>query len=149
MDRNYKKVAEGVVEMTGVDIFLNTRQRNYVELRALVCYILREKLGMRWTNIAYYFESMGKTMNHATVIHLVKNYETYKMYNSSLQEIEDTFNFKSELNYDEIDKIHSNNFKKVKMFCYAWQRHRTPKRPLYKKKSLESINNQGFTKLSM
>ena len=28
------------------------------------------------------------------------------MYNSSLQEIEDTFNFKSELNYDEIDKIH-------------------------------------------
>ena len=106
MDRNYKKVAEGVVEMTGVDIFLNTRQRNYVELRALVCYILREKLGMRWTNIAYYFESMGKTMNHATVIHLVKNYETYKMYNKSLQEIEDTFNFKSELNYDEIDKIH-------------------------------------------
>ena len=106
MDRNYKKVAEGVVEMTGVDIFLNTRQRNYVELRALVCYILREKLGMRWTNIAYYFESMGKTMNHATVIHLVKNYETYKMYNSSLQEIEDSFNFKSDLNYDEIDKIH-------------------------------------------
>lgn len=106
MNRNYRKVAEGVAEMTGVDIFSNTRQRNYVELRALVCYILREKLGMRWTNIAYYFESMGKSMNHATVIHLVKMYPTYKIYNKHLEEIEQCFNFKSELKYDEIDKIH-------------------------------------------
>jgi hypothetical protein len=104
--RNHKKVAESIVEMTGVDIFLNTRQRNYVELRALVCYILREQLGMRWINIAAYFESMGKSMNHATAIHLVKMYPTYRRYNEQLKEFEGCFNFKSELKYDEIDKIH-------------------------------------------
>ena len=100
------EIANKIKELSGLDIFKNTRQRKYVEHRSLLATILRNKLLMRWTNIAYYFESMGKTMNHATVIHLVKNYETYKMYNKSLQEIEDTFNFKSELNYDEIDKIH-------------------------------------------
>ena len=84
----------------GIDIASPSRKIIYTNAR-LVFYFIARKYGGSYSKIG---EFLGK--NHATVIHLVKNYETYKMYNKSLQEIEDTFNFKSELNYDEIDKIH-------------------------------------------
>ena len=104
--KDIKKIGDSVKEMSGIDIFDNTRSRAHVELRALVCYILREKMGMRWTNIALYFKSEGKTMHHATAIHSVKMYPIYRKYNNDLQELERCFNFKSELQYDEIDKLH-------------------------------------------
>ena len=104
--KDIKKIGDSVKEMSGIDIFDNTRSRTHVELRALVCYILREKMGMRWTNISLYFKSEGKTMHHATAIHSVKMYPIYRKYNNDLQELERCFNFKSELQYDEIDKLH-------------------------------------------
>ena len=104
--KDIKKIGDSVKEMSGIDIFDNTRSRMHVELRALVCYILREKMGMRWTNISLYFKSEGKTMHHATAIHSVKMYPIYRKYNNDLQELERCFNFKSELQYDEIDKLH-------------------------------------------
>jgi|TARA_R110000851_G_scaffold260261_1_gene412824 hypothetical protein len=104
--KDIQKIGNSVKEMSGIDIFKNTRNRTHVELRALVCFILREKLGMRWTNISLYFESEGKTMHHATAIHSVKMYPIYRKYNNDLQELERCFNFKSELQYDEIDKLH-------------------------------------------
>jgi len=104
--KDIKKIGDSVKEMSGIDIFDNTRSRSHVELRALVCYILREKMGMRWTNISLYFKSEGKTMHHATAIHSVKMYPIYRKYNNDLQELERCFNFKSELQYDEIDKLH-------------------------------------------
>lgn len=104
--KDIKKIGDSVKEMSGIDIFDNTRSRAHVELRALVCYILREKMGMRWTNISLYFKSEGKTMHHATAIHSVKMYPIYRKYNNDLQELERCFNFKSELQYDEIDKLH-------------------------------------------
>jgi len=104
--KDIKKIGNSVKEMSGIDIFDNTRSRAHVELRALVCYILREKMGMRWTNISLYFKSEGKTMHHATAIHSVKMYPIYRKYNNDLQELERCFNFKSELQYDEIDKLH-------------------------------------------
>ena len=63
-----EEIGNKVLELSGVNIFKNTRKRNYVEHRALLCYLLREKLLM--------------------------------------DEIENIFVFKSQLNYDEIDKIH-------------------------------------------
>ena len=84
MNENYLKISERIVEMTGIDIFKNTRKAEYVELRALACYIFREKMNMRWTNIANFFTSMGKKTDHASVIHLVKMYPTYVKYNLSL-----------------------------------------------------------------
>jgi len=101
-----EEIGNKVLELSGVNIFKNTRKRNYVEHRALLCYLLREKLLMRWTYISKFFESQGKTMTHATAIYLVKNYHIFKKSNKSLDEIENIFVFKSQLNYDEIDKIH-------------------------------------------
>tara|TARA_R110000803_G_scaffold200219_3_gene264490 strand:+ start:7401 stop:7880 length:480 start_codon:yes stop_codon:yes gene_type:complete len=112
-----EEIGMKVIELSGINIYKNTRQRKYVEHRALLCYLLREKLLMRWTFISKFFESQGKTMTHATAIYLVKNYALFKRSNKGLDEIENIFVFKSHLNYDEIDKVHylenkSNNCEK-------------------------------------
>jgi hypothetical protein len=101
-----KEVGDHIKRITGIDIFKNTRKREYVEYRALVCFLLKQKLGMRWTYIANYFKTEGKDMHHATIIHLVKNYPMYKRYNENLEKIEKMFTFKSSLCYDAIDNMH-------------------------------------------
>ena len=56
--------------------------------------------------IANFFESKGKGMTHATAMHLVKQFNMYKKHNKQLEEFENMFIFKSNLNYDDIDKVH-------------------------------------------
>ena len=99
--QDIKKIGDSVKEVSGLDIFDNTRRRDYVEMRALVCYILRKKLRIGLTNIALYFQSEGKTMHHATVIHLIKMYPVYKRYNSQLEDIEYSFNFDKSFEFNE------------------------------------------------
>lgn len=101
-----KDLGSNIVKLSGVNLFDNTRKRKNVQYRALLCFLLREKLLMRWTNIANFFESQGKKMDHAGAIYLVKMYPIYKKENPLLDEIENMFIFKSHLNYDEIDKVH-------------------------------------------
>lgn len=96
-----KKIGDSVKEVSGLNIFDNTRRRDYVEMRALVCYVLRKKLRIGLTNIALYFQSEGKTMHHATVIHLVKMYPMYKRYNSRLASIEDSFEQLNNLEFNQ------------------------------------------------
>ena len=96
-----KKIGDSVKEVSGLNIFDNTRRRDYVEMRALVCYVLRKKLRIGLTNIALYFQSEGKTMHHATVIHLIKMYPVYKKYNSTLEDIEYSFNFDKSFEFNE------------------------------------------------
>lgn len=96
-----KKIGDSVKEVSGLNIFDNTRRRDYVEMRALVCYVLRKKLRIGLTNIALYFQSEGKTMHHATVIHLVKMYPMYKRYNSRLASIEESFEQLNNLEFNQ------------------------------------------------
>ena len=114
--KDAQEIGDKVGKIIGIDIYKNTRQQDYVQGRALVVFLLREKLLMRWTNIAKYFEDNGKHMNHANAIHLFKMYPIYKNYNKQLSVIEQLFIFKSQLNYDEIDKFHylENRYKDLK-----------------------------------
>ena len=100
------QIANKIKELSGINIFENTIKRPVVEIRSLLCYLLREKLGMRWTNIALFLKSQGKPVNHATVIHSKKLYNLYKQTNKRLGEIEKMFFFKSSLSVDEIDRVH-------------------------------------------
>ena len=90
---NPHKVGGEICKITGVDIFKNTRKREYVELRALVCYTLREDLNFGFQKIADYFKSRGKKMDHSSVIHMIKMYPIYKMHNKYLEKLEGSFNF--------------------------------------------------------
>lgn len=99
------EIGDKIKRLSRIDIYQNTRKRYFVEYRALLCYILRDKLQMRWTFIASFFISQGKQMDHATCMHLVKMYPIYKQDNKDLEAIEKTFVFKSKIPYDNIDKV--------------------------------------------
>ena len=99
-------VAKKLKQITKIDVFENTRKQEVIEIRMLLCYLLRQKLGMRWTNIAKFFVNNGKHMTHATAINAYKMYSVYKKHNKKLAEIERMFSWKSDLTYDEIDRIH-------------------------------------------
>ena len=100
------QIANKIIELSGVNVFENSRQRKYIEVRSLLTYMLRNKLNMRWTNIALFYTKNGKPTTHATTIHSCLDYEMHKTHNKKLQEIENMFMFKSDLEYDEIDRIH-------------------------------------------
>tara|TARA_R110000751_G_C13421368_1_gene440314 strand:+ start:45 stop:512 length:468 start_codon:yes stop_codon:yes gene_type:complete len=108
MKENLKPIqlANKIIKLSGINIFENTRKKNHIELRSLLIYLLREKLGMRWTNIANFFNNNNKHMNHATAIYACKNYNIYKKNNKKLNDIEKLFTFKSNLSIDEIDRVH-------------------------------------------
>ena len=108
MSENLKpiQIVNKISKLSNLNIFENTRRKNHVEVRSLVCYILREKLNMRWTNISKFFNDNSKTMTHASCIHSFNNYKMYCKSNKKLKEIEKLFTFKSKLTIDEIDRVH-------------------------------------------
>tara|TARA_R110000822_G_scaffold19641_1_gene63940 strand:+ start:54 stop:563 length:510 start_codon:yes stop_codon:yes gene_type:complete len=95
------EVGGKICDITGIDIFKNTRKKEYVELRALVCYTLREDLEFGYQRIADYFKSQGREMLHSNVIHLVKMYPIYKKYNKNLERLEGSFHFRSSIEKNE------------------------------------------------
>ena len=98
---NPHEIGSKICDITKIDIFNNTRKKEYVELRALVCYTLREDLKLGYQNIANYFNSQGKSMKHCNVIHLVKMYPIYRKYNKNLESLEGSFSFPSSIEKNE------------------------------------------------
>lgn len=143
MNKNCIEISQRIIEMTGVDIFENTRKREYVKLRALACYIFREKMNMRWRNISEFFISMGKSLDHASAIHLVKMYPVYTKYSPDLKEIESCFVFDDGENYDEIDRVNylKNKIQKLSgtIFKLKGQVKELKKRPVYNPDDIEML----------
>jgi len=77
-------IAQQVNKLSGLDVFENTRQREHVEARSLVCFVLRKYLGIGLSRIAKFFKENGKNMHHATALHLIRNYDIYKLYNKNI-----------------------------------------------------------------
>ena len=101
------EVADKLIQMSGLDFFKNTRVTEYVELRSLACYLFRVKMNITLIEIAKFFNSRGKSMDHATVIHSVKRYSIYRNTNSTLKMYQSCFKFKlnDAVDYDAIDRI--------------------------------------------
>tara|TARA_R110000764_G_C10937372_1_gene375728 strand:+ start:279 stop:746 length:468 start_codon:yes stop_codon:yes gene_type:complete len=108
MKENLKpiEIANKIIQESGINVFENNRRKYSVEMRSLLCFLLREKLNMRWLNIAKFFNDNNKSMTHASCIHAFNNYKMYKKTNSKLLDIENLFSFKSNLSIDEIDRVH-------------------------------------------
>ena len=99
------EIADKLIELSGVNVFEQSRVRDVIEMRGLLCYLLREKRLMRWTAISDFFKSQGKPMNHATVIHAIKSYPLYYKTIKSIREFEKMFTFSKDLSIDEVNKI--------------------------------------------
>ena len=53
-------IANKIIKLSGVDLFKNSRKREYVEYRGLLCYILRDKMQMNLQSITDFFKSKEK-----------------------------------------------------------------------------------------
>ena len=95
------EVASKICDITGLNIFDNTRKKEYVELRALVCHTLRDEFKFGYQRIAEYFNVKGKTMKHCNAIHLVKMYPIYRKDNKNLEVLEGSFSFESSIEKNE------------------------------------------------
>lgn len=69
------EISKRVIEVLGIDIFKNTRKREYSDARVLFVKILHDSFNMGWTDIANYFTENGKPVkSHASIIHLYKQF---------------------------------------------------------------------------
>ncbi len=98
------EIAEKVIELSGINIFERSRKREVVEMRSLFFYILKNKLDMGLTEMSRYFEDSASSINHATIIWALKNYELYKSTNKRIQEIEEMIILKTSMNIKGINR---------------------------------------------
>ena len=80
-------VAQRIKDRFNIDIFKNTRRQEYVDGRALFCYVLRNKYGFTLNHIAEVFNNRGKKFDHSSVVHNLKNFETTRRYNPKVNEL--------------------------------------------------------------
>lgn len=98
------EIAEKVIELSGINIFERSRKREIVEMRSLFFYILKNKLDMGLTEMSRYFEDSASSINHATIIWSLKNYDLYKSSNKKVQEIEEMIILKTSMNIKGINR---------------------------------------------
>jgi hypothetical protein len=79
-----KKIANKINKLSGINVFKNTRKANYVEARSLLGFILKNYEKMTLYQIRDFYIENGKSMNHATVIHSIKNFQVFKNYEPEL-----------------------------------------------------------------
>jgi|TARA_R110002153_G_scaffold46628_1_gene131640 hypothetical protein len=82
--RMQESIASKLMAITQIDIFKQTRVREYVEARALLMHIFHKYLGMTKSGIAEWFKENGKAMNHATVIHHLNDWDMTVKFNPVL-----------------------------------------------------------------
>jgi hypothetical protein len=83
-------VQELIKQITGVDIFQETRKQEVVEYRAVANLFLNKILGCSLMDIVRWYQSNGKNSHHATIIFSINNYDIYKKYNKDLEKVFNT-----------------------------------------------------------
>ena len=80
------KIANDLSDYLGIDIFENTRKRDYSDGRSCLIKVARDEYQMGWTQIAKYLTSKGKlTKSHASIIHSYKNFSTVLKNNHQIE----------------------------------------------------------------
>ena len=100
------EIAKKIKILAKVNLFSDSRKEEIIIHRSLLTFILRDKLKMRWIAIALFYNSQGKSMDHANAMNSYKQYAGYKKKHKSLGKLQKLFTFKSDLIYDEINEIH-------------------------------------------
>jgi len=83
-------VQELIKQISGVDIFQETRKQEVVEYRAVANLFLNKILGYSLMDIVRWYQSNGKNSHHATIIFSINNYDIYKKYNKDLEKMFNT-----------------------------------------------------------
>jgi hypothetical protein len=76
-----KRLLELTQEHSGIDVTVKRRHRDLVEVRALYCHVFKEIQPSK--TLKFIGDTVG--LNHATVIHALKQYYFYEKYNPHLK----------------------------------------------------------------
>lgn len=101
---NPSEVVSKIKDITKINPFVDSRKRSVVEIRALLCFLLREKLNMRWIAIKELFLKNGRRTDNSTLMNAINSYKKFALSNKELKEIENQFVFNSEP-VDQISKV--------------------------------------------
>ena len=72
-----KKIARQVSKLSGIDVFKNTRKKEFVEARSLLSTILYNYEKMNLHEIKNFYIKNGKSSDHTTVLHSLRNWNIY------------------------------------------------------------------------
>ena len=140
-----QRLKEIIKQETNTNIDIRTRNRQTVEMRSLYCNILKELKPNKT------LQSIGDTLelNHATVIHALKNYKMYEEYNPELKKFKRTilsyFTIDNEEELKELSEI-----EKVKQQLYklTFENDKLKRelkeqieRPRFEYKIIDDLNN--------
>jgi hypothetical protein len=78
------KIAKNIIDISGINVFDNSRKREYIEIRSLLTFMLRHHCSMTYAQIRDFYKSNGKSYDHATAIHSLKAFEMHRRYNDKL-----------------------------------------------------------------
>ena len=140
-----QRLKEIIKQETNTNIDIRTRNRQTVEMRSLYCNILKELKPNKT------LQSIGDTLelNHATVIHALKNYKMYEEYNPELKKFKRTIlsyftidNEQELKELSEIDKV------KQQLYKLTFENDKLKRelkeqieRPRFEYKIIDDLNN--------
>jgi hypothetical protein len=140
-----QRLKDIIKQETNTDIDIRTRKREVIELRSLYCNVLKQLKPNKT------LQAIGDTLelNHATVIHALKNYKMYEEYNPELKKFRTTvlsyFTIDNEQELKELSEI-----EKVKQQLYklTFENDKLKKelqeqinRPRYEYQIIDNLNN--------
>ena len=85
------EIAREIEELSGLSPFRHTRQRAYIDVRATLTFLLYNNLNFTLAELSRFYKSNGKPYDHATALHALNNFETYRRYNENIDKWLDTF----------------------------------------------------------
>ncbi|MGI9554700.1 MAG: hypothetical protein ACR2M6_01895 [Vampirovibrionia bacterium] len=93
-----QKIGEQIKEITGVDIFDQSRRRELVEMRSVANVFMHDVMGMGWTEIVREYKRNGFKITHASLIHSYDTYKDHSFYNRQLPLIHEVLLNDSKIN---------------------------------------------------
>ena len=81
-----QQMARTLKNLTGVNVFENSRRTDVIEIRSLLVYILREVENMTYYSIRDFFIENGRPYDHTTALHAYRNYIMFTKYSPQLKE---------------------------------------------------------------
>lgn len=85
-----ERLIREIKKESGIDLFRNTRKREYTETRALFSYFLRNYFGYKLHEIVEVYRKNGYTTHHATILYAIKNYkEVYLPFSRILKDLDE------------------------------------------------------------
>ena len=85
-----ERLIREIKKESGIDLFRNTRKREYTETRALFSYFLRNYFGYKLHEIVEIYRKNGYTTHHATILYAVRNYkDVYLPFSRTLKDLDE------------------------------------------------------------